>query len=72
MTFWETLLVVVLLIILFITAFWAFAQWIKFFAGRQYRTPLTIAEERYARGEITKVELAEIKKNLSQHHTAKP
>ncbi len=65
MTFWETLLIVILNIILFIAIVWAFAQWIKFFAGRQYRSPLNIAEERYARGEITKIELAEIKKNLS-------
>lgn len=29
-----------------------------------YRDPLDIAKERYAKGEITKVELAEIKKEL--------
>jgi len=65
MTFWETLLIVILNTVLFIAIVWAFAQWIRFFAGRQHRTPLNIAEERYARGEITKAELSEIKKNLS-------
>ena len=33
-------------------------------AGTSYREPLDIARERYAKGEITKDELAEIKKEL--------
>ena len=33
-------------------------------SGGEYREPLDIARERYARGEITRDELAEIKKEL--------
>ena len=65
MSFWDVFIIVVLNIILFIAIIWAFAQWVRFFAGRLHRTPLDIAEERYARGEITKAELEEIKSNLS-------
>ena len=65
MAFWETLLLVVLLMILLVVIFWTTTQWSRFMAGRVCRTPLIIAEERYARGEIDQAELEEIKGNLS-------
>ena len=44
---------------------WIIVQWVKFFSKKKdKRTPLDIAKERYAKGEIIKDELEEIKRNL--------
>ncbi len=44
---------------------WIIVQWVKFFKKKKdNRPPLDIAKERYAKGEITKEELEEIKRNL--------
>ncbi len=44
---------------------WIVVQWVKSFNKKKdNRPPLDIAKERYAKGEITKDELEEIKRNL--------
>jgi uncharacterized membrane protein len=40
-------------------------NWIRFLTKNSVDSPLEIAMRRYARGEITKKELDEIKKNLN-------
>ena len=65
MSFWGVLLMVILPILFLIALVWAVNQWVKFFTGKMQRTPLVIAEERYARGEISQAELEEIKSNLT-------
>jgi uncharacterized membrane protein len=44
---------------------WIVVQWVKFFSKKKETgTPLDIAKGRYAKGEITKDEIEEIKSNL--------
>ena len=44
---------------------WIIVQWVKFFSKKKDTgNPLDIAKKRYAKGEITKDELEEIKRNL--------
>jgi putative membrane protein len=63
--FWSILFFVLITIAIIYAAY----QWAKFFHDRFHKQeserPLNIARERYARGEITREELNEIKKNLS-------
>ena len=66
--FW-TVIFYILVCIAIIAILYAAYQWIKFFVqhfnGQENNRPLNIAKERYARGEITKEELEEIKINLA-------
>jgi putative membrane protein len=57
--------IVIVQLVLAIGIAWIIVQWVKFFSKKKdNRTPLDIAKERYAKGEITKDELEEIKRNL--------
>ena len=45
---------------------WAVFQWVRYFNRNKSGTnALEIAKERYAKGEISKAEFEEIKKNIS-------
>jgi putative membrane protein len=56
--------IVIVQLVLAIGIAWVIVQWVKYFGKKEdKRTPLDIAKERYARGEITKQELEEIKRN---------
>ena len=67
-TFWM-IIFYVLVFIAIIALIYAAYQWLKFFYNlfnnQESNRPLNIVRERYARGEITKEELEEIKRNIS-------
>lgn len=57
--------IVIVQLVLAIGIAWIIVQWVKLFSKKkETRPPLDIAKERYAKGEITKEELDEIKRNL--------
>ena len=66
---WSAFWSILFFVLVFIAIIYAAYQQAKFFHDRFHKQdserPLNIARERYARGEITKEELEEIKKNLS-------
>ncbi|MFA6347516.1 MAG: SHOCT domain-containing protein, partial [Dehalococcoidales bacterium] len=61
---WSAFWSILLFGILSLFAIWLVIQLIKFLIIKNTKTPLEIAQERYAKGEITKDELEEIKGNL--------
>ena len=62
---WGFIWVLIVQLVLAIGIAWIIVQWVKLFSKKkETRPPLDIAKERYARGEITKAELEEIKRNL--------
>ncbi|MFA5761470.1 MAG: SHOCT domain-containing protein [Dehalococcoidales bacterium] len=61
---WSAFWSILLFGILSLFAIWLVIQLIKFLIIKNTKTPLEIAQERYAKGEITKDELEEIKRNL--------
>ena len=61
---WSAFWSILLFGILSLFAIWLVIQLIKFLIIKNTKTPLDIAKERYAKGEITKDELEEIKRNL--------
>jgi uncharacterized membrane protein len=61
---WDTFWAVLIASVVFGGVIWIFFQWFKFYINKNNRPPLDIARARYARGEITKDELEEIKRNL--------
>ena len=63
-SWWENILVLLLMFGLPIGIIWVIVQWVKFFSKKNGKSALDIARERYERGEITKAELEEIKENL--------
>jgi putative membrane protein len=64
---WGFIWVLIVQLVLAIGIAWIIVQWVKLFSKKkETRPPLDIAKERYARGEITKDELEEIKSNLEE------
>jgi uncharacterized membrane protein len=63
-SWWENILVLLLMFGLPIGIIWVIVQWVKFFSKKNEKSALDIAKERYARGEISKAELKEIRENL--------
>ncbi len=62
---WGFIWVLIVQLVLAIGIAWIIVQWVKYFSKKKdNRPPLDIAKERYAKGEITKAELEEIKRNL--------
>ncbi|NLL90121.1 MAG: SHOCT domain-containing protein [Dehalococcoidales bacterium] len=62
---WGFIWVLIVQLVLAIGIAWIIVQWVKLFSKKkETRPPLDIAKERYAKGEITKEELDEIKRNL--------
>jgi putative membrane protein len=61
---WSAFWSILLFGILSLFAIWLIIQLIKFLIIKNTKTSLDIAKERYAKGEITKDELEEIKRNL--------
>ena len=61
---WSAFGSILLFGILSLFAIWLIIQLIKFLIIKNTKTPFDIAKERYAKGEITKDELEEIKRNL--------
>jgi len=58
--------IVIVQLVLAIGIAWIIVQWVKYFSKKEdKRPPLDIAKDRYAKGEITKDELEEIRKNLA-------
>jgi uncharacterized membrane protein len=62
---WGYFILVVLAIGLSILMIWAIFQWFRFFNKKGDKTACDIAEERYAKGEISKQELNEIKEEIA-------
>jgi len=60
---WGYIWVLIIQLVLAGGVVWVVVQWVTFFSKKK-DTPIDIAKERYARGEITKDELEEIKSNL--------
>jgi uncharacterized membrane protein len=63
-SWWESIIVLLLMFGLPIGIIWVIVQWVKFFSKKNEKSAIDIARERYARGEISKSELKEIKENL--------
>ncbi len=62
---WLFWIVLILLVVWFITQFTNKQQSNNFVATGQKETPLDILKKRYAKGEITKEQFEEMKKDLS-------
>ena len=62
---WGYFILVVLAIGLPLLMIWAVFQWFRFFNKKGDKTARDIAEERYAKGEISKKELNEIKEEIA-------
>ncbi len=62
---WLFWIVLILLVVWFITQFTNKQQSNNFVATSQKETPLDILKKRYAKGEITKEQFEEMKKDLS-------
>jgi putative membrane protein len=62
---WGYIWIILIQLVMVGVVVWLIVQWVKFFSKKKdTRTPHDIAKERYAKGEITKEELEEIKRNL--------
>ena len=62
---WGYIWIILIQLVMVGVVVWLIVQWVKFFSKKKdTRTPLDIDKERYAKGEITKEELEEIKRNL--------
>lgn len=66
---WGYFILVVLIIGLLLLMIWAIFQWFRFFNKKGDKTACDIAEERYAKGEISKKELNEIKEEIASRIT---
>lgn len=61
---WELLIIALVYIAIPIGIIWAMVQWVQFFKRKNGGNALDSARERYAKGEISKAEFDEIKKNI--------
>ncbi|MDD5487041.1 MAG: hypothetical protein PHW65_05765 [Dehalococcoidales bacterium] len=62
---WGYFYITVLIIGLSLLMIWAVFQWFRFFNKKGEKTACDIADERYAKGEISKKELHEIKEEIA-------